>query len=189
MRSWPTFRGDRLFRARVVRSPGQPEDPVTVPNPPARPPDIAGIDTLAVSLGIQLPILPRADLYCAGTSIRSLSQMSLETMSAFARSAKVLGFHEVAWTADVIRALGSRFVQLDYPPVARRVDIMRTAAITITEAVLEEPPVTFLVPGSPVRHVWLTSLLRDWAERENLEIHVIHGISSTLFSLFCRWVL
>lgn len=150
-----------------------------MPDLPAEPLDIAKIDALARSLGVQLPILPRADLYCAGTGVRGPSQMSLEVMSALAHSAKVLGFRDVAWTADVIRALGSRFQELDYPPVARRVDIMRAAATTIAEAVLEEPPVTFLVPGSPVRHVWLTSLLRDWAEREDLSIHFIHGISST----------
>jgi hypothetical protein len=104
--------------------------------------------------------------------------LTLEALAALQRSRFVFGFQDTAWISSYVEQMGSRYVELDYPPIARRLDIMTLAAKTVASAALTEPPVAFIAAGSPLRHVWLSAVLIQWAREQGIRIATVLGVSS-----------
>lgn len=113
-----------------------------------------------------------------GAGIAGPAHLTVEALAALASARVVFGFEDVASFRPLVEGMGARFERLDYPPLAPRSDIFRRAATAITDAALNSPPVAYLTHGSPVRHVWLTSILRRWAMRERVSFKTVQGPSS-----------
>jgi hypothetical protein len=121
--------------------------------------------------------LADADLYIVGASIAGWGDVSAHAREALARSRRIFGFADTSWLRQA-PDVGPRLMLLEYPPVAPRAEIMRRAALEVITGVARTPPVSFVTMGSPIRHVWLSAILRRWALRERLRVRTVLGISS-----------
>jgi uncharacterized protein YabN with tetrapyrrole methylase and pyrophosphatase domain len=121
---------------------------------------------------------PHADVYAVGTGISGPEHLTLEALQALAVSKKVFGFSDVTPLISIIECLGSKFEELEYPPLRTRRTVFTQAAVKIATMALQSSPVCWLTCGSPIRHVWLTHLLRKWANRERLIFRSVLAPSS-----------
>jgi hypothetical protein len=120
----------------------------------------------------------KADVYSIGVGVYQARHLTLECLATIADCKKAFGFFDVIWLAPALREIGVEFSQLDYPPVLSRKEIFATVANIIASAALQSPPVCWLTSGSPVRYVWITQLMRDWAKREGLTFRTVLAPSS-----------
>lgn len=139
-----------------------------------------------MSLESVLPIIaktsreevPEASVYLVGIGIHGPLTLTLEAIGALVRCRQAFGFPDTAWIAPMMSSLGSEFVQIEYPAISRREDVLLRGVRRIAQAALSNPPVAFVAAGSPIRHVYASTLLLTWARREGLRACTILGLSS-----------
>lgn len=127
------------------------------------------------------------DIWIAGLGVRAVNQVTREVEQALRASHHVLYLDAGAATRPYLSSLCPRVTSLfeqSYAAERPRINAYEHMAISVVQAALEDPPVTFAIHGHPVVAVHAPFLVLEMAKALDLRVEILPGISSldTLFA-------
>ena len=120
------------------------------------------------------------DLWIAGLGIETVRQVTREVEQAIRDSREVLYLDTGVATRPFLEGLSTRVTPLyeqSYSEERPRVGAYEHMAISVIDAALDHPPVTFAIHGHPLVAVHAPFLVMELAQALDLRVEVLPGIS------------
>jgi uncharacterized protein YabN with tetrapyrrole methylase and pyrophosphatase domain len=121
------------------------------------------------------------DLYIVGLGIVSVRQITREAESAMRRSNEILYVSDAIGIEGFLADLCPRVTEVYVSTLVEgqgRLAKYNAIAARVLETALDHPPVTFAIAGHPLVFVYPTQQILAVADRLNLRVKVMPGISS-----------
>ena len=122
----------------------------------------------------------KTSIYLLGSGIKGALHFTVETVQALRACRRVLVLHADPGVIESVREHCSNVEDLAplYDGQTIRGDVYHQISHRLVEAALDSAPVAFLVQGHPLFLVSATEYTLDLAERHNLRVSVLPGVSS-----------